>query len=240
MTKGHRLNIYETRRHLFFTVGIIMVPFVFLLLFSQAFQIPSHRLFFDVLISFSRLAVAYVIAATAGWVLAVSFYRGRRAVIALPIFDVLQSLPVFAVMPFAVFFWGASNFTVIFFLVLAIVWPVFFSIISSMKLVKHDWNEAAQILGLSGFQYIARFLFPVSVPGFITGSIIGLGDGWEALVATEIIVGMRTGMGNFFQSYSHDPAVTSFGVLGFLILIFAINKAVWIPLLDKSHARMEE
>lgn len=78
------------------------------------------------------------------------------------------------------------------------------------------------------------------MPGFITGSIVGLGEGWEALIATEIIVGMDTGLGNFFQTYSTNPKITAFGVLGFLILIFSINKVIWLPLLEWSHRKMEE
>lgn len=159
---------------------------------------------------------------------------------ALPIFDVLQSLPTFAALPIAVFFWGKSNFTVIFFLVLAVIWPIFFSVISSLKLVKKDWEEVAEISGLSGFNSIRYFFWPVSVPGLITGSIIGLGDGWEALVATEIIVGIKGGLGNFFQGFSSNLTMTAFGMLGLLTLVFSINKLIWIPLLDWGHNKMEE
>jgi ABC-type nitrate/sulfonate/bicarbonate transport system permease component len=74
----------------------------------------------------------------------------------------------------------------------------------------------------------------------VTGSIIGLGEGWEALVATEIIVGAQNGLGNFFQNFSNNPAITGFGILGLLILIFTVNKILWIPLLDQSHKLLED
>lgn len=232
--------MYQTKRHLAFTLLVIFAPFLFFLVFSRAFHIPAGRLLFEIFVSFMRLIVAYCVAAVLAWIFAVLFYRGRRALVALPLFDVLQSFPTFAVLPLAVFVWGAGDFTIIFFLVLTILWPIFFSILSSLKSVKREWEEAAEILGLKGARRLTRFLFPISVPGLITGSIIGLGEGWEALVATEIIVGAETGLGNFFQSFSRNIPITSFGVLGFLILIFVINKAVWIPLLERSHERMEE
>lgn len=84
------------------------------------------------------------------------------------------------------------------------------------------------------------FFLPVSIPGLITGSIIGLGEGWEALVATEIIIGIKSGLGIFVQSSSSDPTVTAFGILGLLIVIFVINRLLWLPLLEWGHERTED
>lgn len=74
----------------------------------------------------------------------------------------------------------------------------------------------------------------------ITGSIIGLGEGWEALVATEIIVESRAGVGEFFTRFVSSSGITMFGILGFLVCIFSINALIWLPLLAWSHRRMEE
>jgi ABC-type anion transport system duplicated permease subunit len=95
-------------------------------------------------------------------------------------------------------------------------------------------------MGLRGWDYLKYYLVPLSIPGIITGSIVGLGEGWEALVATEMIVGTKTGLGPFFQGFSQNVPVTIFGILGFLIIIFSINKLLWIPLLDWSHSKLEE
>ncbi|MBI3630968.1 MAG: ABC transporter permease subunit [Candidatus Sungbacteria bacterium] len=190
--------------------------------------------------SLARVLIAYLISAVLGWLSAVLFYRGRRALIVLPLFDVLQSFPAFSALPLAVIFWGRSNFTIIVFLVIAIIWPIFFSIISSLKLIRRDWEEAVEMSGLSGIRYLTHFLIPVSAPGLVTGSIIGLGEGWEALVATEIIVSPHRGLGEFFGAFAHDPVITGFGVLGVLLLIFSINKLIWLPLLERGHRMMEE
>ena len=53
-------------------------------------------------------------------------------------------------------------------------------------------------------------------------------------------VGIKTGLGSFFDAYSTNPTVTTFGILGLLVLIFSINKLIWLPLLDLSHRKMEE
>lgn len=233
-------NIYRSRIHILITIGVIFVPFLFLLLFSQYANIGTSKLFGDLFVSFLRLLAAYSIATVLAWTCAVSFYRGRRALIALPIFDILQSFPTFAALPLAVYFWGPSSTTIIILLILTIIWPILFSLLSSLKIIRNDWEEAADIAGLRGFDHIRHFLWPISLPGLITGSIIGLGEGWEALVATEIIVESRTGLGNFFSLYSHHPTITALGIVGLLLFIFTVNKLVWLPLMEWSHRRMED
>ncbi len=234
------LKIYESRLHLFVTLAVIIAPFLFLLIFSRLTHIAAGKLWSDISVSFFRIFIAYLIAAALGWLAAVSFYKGRRAAVALPIFDVLQSFPTFAALPLATFFWGPSNFTIIFFLVITIIWPLFFSIIGSLKLVRRDWEEVAEIASLRGWRYVRHFLWPVSITGLITGSIIGLGEGWEALVATEIIVNANAGLGRFFGFFANNTNITAFGILGFLVLIFSINKLIWLPLMEWSHKRMGE
>ena len=238
-THAHAL-IYRSRLHRLVTVLFLVLPFAFFLFFARVATISSAELFADITISLARMVIAYVIALIAAWACAVLFYQGRRALVALPFFDVLQSFPTFAALPLASYFLGASNVTVIVFLVITMIWPIFFSIISSLHLIRHDWREAVEISRLSGFSYFKFFLLPVTIPGAVTGSLIGLGDGWGALVATEIIVGSRRGLGSFFNIFSHNPRITAFGILGFLILIFSINKLVWTPLLEWSHRTMEE
>jgi NitT/TauT family transport system permease protein len=236
----HRIKIYKSGAHLAATFLIILAPFLFLLFFARVEKIPVSDLFSDVFLSVLRLTLAYSIALFLAWGLAVSFHAGRRSHFVLPIFDILQSFPTFAILPLAVFYWGQTDTTVIFFLVLTIIWPILFSILGSLKLVRHDVEEAVEIYNLSGINYYKKYIWPLSVPGLVTGSLIGLGEGWGAIVATEIIVNVRGGLGPFFQNHSHNTTATVFGILALLIIVFSINKLIWTPLLDESHRLLEE
>jgi NitT/TauT family transport system permease protein len=240
MKKPPIVKVYKSGWHLAITLAFIVTPFLFLLIFSKVAGLNTSQLFGDLGISFIRLLIAYIIAITLAWILAASFFRGKRALIALPLFDVLQSFPTFAALPIVVYFLGESNLTVIIFLVVTIIGSMLFPIVSSLKLIRFDWEDAVKIYDVRGWNYVKKFLLPVSVPGLITGSILGLGNGWQALIATEIIVQVKSGLGPFFNSFSSNFTVTAFGILGFLILIFSINRLVWLPLLEKSHRRMEE
>jgi len=242
-------HVFPTRRavgvhfrkwHIIVTLLVLIVPFVFLYFLSVASHIAPQFIFLDVGSSLARIAIAYAISAIAGFFLAVVLYKNRSSTILLPLFDVAQSFPTFAALPLAVMFWGANEFTIILFLIFTMVWPIFFTVISSLKLVHSEWEEAMEISEIKGWRYIWIFLIPASIPSLIIGSIIALGDGWEALIATEIIVGIKQGFGPFFQSFSTNPKITGFGIAGLLIIVFVVNKLIWLPLLERSHKMHEE
>ena len=216
------------------------LPLIAFALYARFTDIPTALIFSNLQISILRMTIAYTVSAFLGWLCAVLFYKGNVARIALPFFDVLQSIPTYAALPLAVALLGPSDLVVVLFLVLAIIWPIFFSVVSTLKLLKPEWEEAVEMSDLRGFEYVKKFLWPASTPGLITGSIIGLGDGWEALIATEIIVKSPQGLGTFFNTYSQNSVVTTFGIVCFLVLIFSINKLVWLPLLERSHRMHEE
>lgn len=228
-----------TRRHLVVALLIVGLPAVFLIATSRVAGIALRDLLLDVLVSSWRLLIAYLIAAALGWLSAVVFYRGRRSDIALPLFDVLQSFPTFALLPIVQLTWGASGITVIAALVVTVIWPIFFSVVSALKHHQHDWEEAVRIAGLRGIQYLRYFIWPISARGLVTGSIIGIGEGWEALVATEMIVKNPKGLGQFFLANTSSPLTTTLGILALLAIIFSVNKILWLPLLDWSHRAME-
>ncbi len=222
------------------TFIFVALPFLFFLLFIDLGSLQRGDIIPDLLASLARLVTAYIISAILAWLLGVAFSWGRRSEVALPVFDVLQSFPTFAMLPLATLFFGTGNTTIVFFLVITIIWPMLFSVISSLKLVKRDWQEVTQIYNIRGLLYMRKFIWPLSLPGMVTGSIIGLGEGWEAMVATEIIAHSRVGLGNFFERYSAHPAITMFGIFGLLLLIFSFNRLIWLPLLNRSHKLMEE
>lgn len=239
MHRRHSM-IYHSRLHVLWTIAILALPFLFFVYYSRLTSISNPELLTDIIVSGFRLLASFLIAAGLGWLMAVLFYEGKRSLIALPLFDVLQSFPTFAALPLGILVFGRSTTTVIVFLVFTIIWPIFFTILSSLKLSKHEWREVSNVYDLKGRNYLRLYLIPVTIPGLITGSVIGLGEGWEALIATEMIVGTNDGIGPFFQAFSDDATVTALGILGLLLLIFVINKLLWLPLLEWSHRTMGE
>lgn len=236
----HRTALYTSRLQLALTIIFIATPFLFLLLFALFTQLTVSELFVDFSISIWRLAIAYIIAVSLAWILALVFASGSRSKIALPLFDILQSFPTFAIVPIVVLTFGATTLTIIVFLVITVIWPILFSIVNALKLIKKEYHEVAEIYGLRGWKKLRYFSLPASIPGVVTGSMIGLGEGWEALVATEIIMKSKSGLGNFFEQNSTNGIFTALGILGLMLIIFSLNRLLWAPILNRVYTRMEE
>lgn len=234
------IKIYRRRWHLAVTFFVVLLPFLFVLFGLPLSQAEKLVFVSGLLTSTIRLIIAYAISVVLALGLAL-LARGRIGTFFLPFFDVMQSFPTFAMLPLAVHWFGASNTTVILFLIVTIIWPMLFAIISSQKLIREDWEEAATIFGAKGWKKLVYFVFPISYPGLITGSIVGLGEGWEAVVGAEIIIGLQgNGLGSFFNANGESGRLVIFGVFALLLFIFSLNKIVWLPLLEKSHKLLTE
>lgn len=236
MKHSHGLTIYKKRWHLAVTFLIILLPFLFILVFSQFTGVAARQVFMDLGASFMRVIIAYFISLVAGVFLALLLGQGKIGAFFLPVFDVLQSFPSFALLPLFTLWFGIGNVAAIFFLVITIIWPIVFATLSSIRMVRKDLEEAAFIFGARGIKKLFAFTVPVALPGLVTGSIVGLGEGWEAIVGAEII-GITPGIGGFLNSASvrGDIPVLAFGIMALLLLLFSFNKLVWLPLLKRSH-----
>lgn len=239
MRAYYHFSINRSWRHLVVVFAILFLPLLGLFLFSKFTTISFGFSLYNLVVSIGRLTVAFAISTIMAWALVVLLVRGKTEGTTLAVFDVLQSLPTFTILPIAVRYFGNGELTIILFLAITIVWPIIFSIVSSLKQADISWHEAVVMSRMKGLNYLRYYLIPVTLPGVVTGAIIGLGDGWEALIATELLLDTQNGLGPFFKSFSGSSGETLFGVLVFLSVIFVINKFIWLPLLDKSHRMME-
>ncbi len=239
--KRKYVRIYKRRWHAFVTTLVVALPFLFVWFAAPKGLVNTDEFISGLIASSLRLVVAFGVSVVIALVLGLTLTRGKLGDFFLPLFDVMQSFPSFAILPLAVTYFGKSDLTVITFLVITVVWPILFAIISSLKLTKYEWEEAAQVYGAKGWKRVVYFSLPLSYPGIVTGSVVGLGEGWEAVVGAEIIVGIsQAGLGGFFFTHGETGRVALFGVFALLLFIFALNKIIWLPLLEKSHKLLSE
>lgn len=236
MRYPHRIKIYKKRWHLALTFLVIILPFLFIVVFSRITGVEATRVFVDLAKSTFRMSIAYVLSVATAFLLAVFLGKGRLGSFFLPVFDVLQSFPSFALLPLFTLWFGPGSIAVIIFLVVTIIWPILFSALSSIHMVRKDLEEAAYIFGARGWKKLWAFTIPISFPGLVIGSMVGLGDGWEAIVGAEII-GLTPGIGKFLgdASVEGNIRVLSFGIIALLLFLFTINKLIFLPLLKRSH-----
>lgn len=236
---SHNLKIYKKVAHILIAFGVIALPIVFILLAGRISQISTHSLVIGLGLSFYRLIVAYAISLILGITLAVVLGHGKLGDFFVPIFDLLQNLPSFALIPVFVILFGYTNKMAILFTASSVLWPILFYILNSLRTAKTDFNEAATIFGATGLKRIFYYLIPMSFPAIVTGSIVGISVGWEAIIGIEII-GLSNGIGAFLNSAAQsDKEILIFGIIALLLVVFSINKLVWLPLLKKSELYAE-
>lgn len=185
--------------------------------------------------SLIRVSVAYVFA------LAIALFLGFLVVgsiwgekIFLPVLDVLQSFPSFALLPLLLIYFGRGLISLSIVLILEMIWPILFAVITLYKGMRTDILEAAQIFGAKGAKKWTAVIIPAIMPAIVTGSIVAWGEAWEAIIGAEIIVN-NGGLGTFFSKL--DPTtqsgLTLVAITGFLLMLFVINKLLWLPLLTR-------
>jgi NitT/TauT family transport system permease protein len=123
----------------------------------------------------------------------------------------------------------------------SIVWPILFAVLTAIKSAHADLNDAATIFGARGLRRIPYYLAPLSFPAILTGSIVGIAIGWEAVIGAEIITS-AAGFGAFIKESSSTGLnhATIAGMLAILVIVFIINRLVWAPLLNESAKRYAE
>lgn len=188
--------------------------------------------------SISRVVFSYIVALIIALVLAllVTSHKALEAFL-LPILDVLQSFPSFALFPVLTHaLANHSEVVVAIVLVITMIWPMIFSIIGALKNRREDLEEAATIFHATGWKRIWHFTLPELWPAIVTGSIVGWGEGWELIIGAELLVSVHWGVGRYLGilGESGQNATLAFGIVSLMLLLFIVNRMVWLPLLHRS------
>ena len=188
-----------------------------------------------------RFIVAYLIALALGASIGLLVGWSPLFDALLPVFDVFQSIPSFALLPFFIYFFGFTDTMIILFAASSIACPILSAILSAIKDAPQDQADAATVFGARGWKRVRFYLAPLSASAILTGSVVGIAIGWESVIGAEIVAN-TSGFGAFIRtaSVSGIDASSVAGLLAILILVFAVNRLVWAPLLAKStkhHAK---
>jgi ABC-type nitrate/sulfonate/bicarbonate transport system permease component len=243
MRYSHILHKSRNKHTLFhwqsiLTVFLILTAFTLFVGLSGAVKIDRTSFIIGLMASFSRVSIAYVIAFILSILISLIVVSNKIIeAILLPIFDVLQSFPSFILFPVLVFALNNQpNTVIIFVLVITMIWPLLFAIISGVKGRRNDLEEAATVFGAVGPKRFLAFTFPMLLPSIITGSIVSWGEGWEFIIGAELLVSTHFGVGKYlgFLADSKQNQPLFFGIFLLLFFLFILNKLIWLPLLHTS------
>lgn len=236
-THHHIIRGWRHERQALRFLLALVLPALFLAFVAFHLHISLVTMATALGLSLWRLWVAYCISLLLGVAIAVVVGNTKNAGASwIAIFDVAQNIPSFALIPLFVLLMGYSSTMVIIFAATSIIWPILFSVLTGIRNAHPSLNEAATIFGARGWKRIWHYLVPLSYPAIITGSIVGISIGWEAVIGAEII-GSLKGIGLFLNNASaHDQKTLLFaGLASLLLVVFVINRLIWSPLLKHTY-----
>lgn len=140
--------------------------------------------------SVGRLAVGAAVGIAIAIPLGVLIGTSRRAHSALwPVLLFFQAVGDIAWLPILLIWFGFGLTTMTFVIVYTVLFPVVLNTVLGIRSVPTDLVRAARSLGASRLRIVWEVLLPGALPNVMTGLRNGLGYGWRALIAAEIIVG---------------------------------------------------
>lgn len=201
-------------------------------------------------LSAGRLIAAYAISISIGLPLAVLFARRPRAArYGLPAVEIIASVPATALFPafiFALYPIIGGQATSILMIITGMMWYLFFNLLSGIRNIPPDLDEAARSYGLDGRGYRRRLLFPAIFPAYVTGSITAFGGGWNALVIAEYLqnpaghapfqvlgIGELIDVGNAELHGSGLPLMVV-ALFTMVLAVVIVNELLWKPLYRRA------
>ena len=152
-----------------------------------------------------------------------------------PIITGLQVLPSVAWVPAAIIWFGLSDATVYFVVLMGAVPSVVNGLLAGVDHIPPLYRNVGRILGASPLQQIRWVILPAALPGYLAGLKQGWAFSWRSLMAAEIIAVGGTigfGLGSLLQQGRELQAMTNVFVAIILILAvgIVIELAVFAPL----------
>ncbi|CAN5745156.1 hypothetical protein BH11PAT2_BH11PAT2_01010 [soil metagenome] len=222
----------------FVATGAVVIP--------TPYSVKAGTLLAALGASFIRLMIAYAFSLGIGVALVLLAERGRRLESALlPVFDVLESMPVLAFFPVIIILFLRANLiegAAIFIIFFSMVWNIAFSVVGGVRQTPADVKAIGTVFELSRMQRFWKIMLPAVFPAILTGSILALADGWNIVIVAEALHAYAPqsqgahdlfGIGSILvtSSTTGDNA-TLIAAMGILVVAIAlVNIAVWQPLL---------
>jgi len=118
-----------------------------------------------------------------------------------PSFELLRPIPPVAWVPLSIVIFATDFIAVIWVVFVGAFFPILINTIEGAKRVEKEYIRAVKSLGGDKIDVIRHVVIPSALSSIFTGAVIGMGLGWIAVVAAEMLVG-NTGLGyTTFQSY---------------------------------------
>jgi len=200
----------------------------------------SQKIPLYLLLSFLRLAVAYVL--SLAWTIPMALWVGespRVSRIVTPLAEIGASLPATALFPLIIVVVirtaGGMNLASVLLALTGMQWYLLFNLIAGVRSIPSELKEAARSLGLSRWMTWRKVDLPALLPSLITGSLTAWGGGWNSLIVSEYLVYKEQvysvrGIGSLLDQATYvtgNQQVILLTLVAMVGTIILLNRFVW-------------
>ncbi|RZN62066.1 ABC transporter permease [Methanonatronarchaeum sp. AMET6-2] len=164
----------------------------------QVGPITRYGTILHITYSLGRVLIAFMIALTIGIPLGLAIgYSPTARNLFNPSVNLVRNIPPIAWIPIAIFLIGIAWLRPIFIVFIGVIFPLILNTVYGVQSVDKRLIEIAKTLGASKLQILRKVIIPGALPSIITGMKIGVGIGWMTIVAAEMLIESRIGIGYF-------------------------------------------
>jgi len=191
-----------------------------------------------VVISMRRLLIGYAISLVGGVLLGLSLARSRlleESVGTLVL--AFQALPSICWLPLAVLWFGLSETTILFVVIIGSLLSIAVAAEVGVRNVPPLLIRAARTMGARGPTLYLRVILPAALPGIITGMKLGWTFAWRSLLAGELIF-LSGGIGQLLKigEDTNDMA----RVMAVMAVIIALGLTIELLVFSRVEQRIRE
>jgi NitT/TauT family transport system permease protein/taurine transport system permease protein len=178
---------------------------------------------YDVSASLYRIALGAVLASVIGVPLGLLLGISRYCVIMFgPFLRFFRAVSGIAILPLVIVWFGFSQTTIEVVILYTALIPIVFNTMTGVRTIPPAYRDAIETMG-GGRARLARDVYlPGALASIVVGIRLGVGYGWRALIAGEMLVGVG-GLGfmifNAMQFHALGQIVAGMVLIGLLYLV---------------------
>jgi taurine transport system permease protein len=150
----------------------------------------------------------------------------------------LQGISGIAWLPMAIIWFGFSDTTTLVIVIYTLIVPIIFNTMVGVRSIPENYVLALRSLGASRWRLVRDVYLPGSLPSIVVGLRLGMGYGWRALIAAEMLV-RKGGLGDLIfgaRTFGQiDRIIVGMIMIGCLYII--VDRLIVQPIENLTVAR---
>jgi NitT/TauT family transport system permease protein/taurine transport system permease protein len=150
----------------------------------------------------------------------------------------LQGISGIAWLPLAIIWFGFTHTTTLVIVIYTLIVPIIFNTMIGVRAIPESYMLALRSLGASRLRLVKDVYLPGALPSIVVGLRLGMGYGWRALIAAEMLV-RKGGLGDLIfgaRTFGQiDRIITGMIVIGCLYVI--VDRLIVQPIENLTVAR---